>query len=234
MDRRLLWLVAAAVVAGLLLVRPRTGPESIDVQSTEPRPADGDRSRRGPSRRDPAATEGSVQPSPATPVLDEKTPPSEASAAPAASAAPSPLGVDADGNFYPVSQTIDLIESQMANQPGGRGLTVVRSEIAAALEPPAEQQALEFLDRYLAYRNRGLELGLTGEFEVDVQPRFAQLRSLRREFFGLDVAQRLFGEEEYANNIAIREAEILGGDMSEEEKAAALVELRKPPVYRNE
>jgi lipase chaperone LimK len=144
--------------------------------------------------------------------------------------------MDASRNFYPDASTVALFESQLsASQPVEQSIAALRAEIQSKLEPVAEQQALEFLDRYLSYRQRGIELGLNQDVQEDFRPRFAQLRSLRREFFGMDVGQRVFGDEEREANIALREHEILSDpDLSDEERRVLLDELYNPPPEQRE
>jgi hypothetical protein len=233
------WLLPVTMVAGALLVWFLAAPPRSKAPAVEAVPADdlsqpatiparSDRSRRGPARRESSVERGTADaPVAATEPVPPAPPPSPPSQG---------LRVDAAGNFYPEASTIDRFESSLAtNQPVERSLAAIRADIARELGPPAEQQALEFLDRYMEYRNRGIELGLNQDVTEDFTPRFAQLRSLRREFFGIEVGQRLFGEQERAANIAIREAEILGDDsLSESEKARRLSELYNPPPDRNE
>jgi hypothetical protein len=239
-NRSLLWLASIAAAAAAVLVwsratTPPDPPPAVQVLAVEEtfRPAavadESARSRRGPSRRE-NGVEGR---SPETAGTEDGT---ATPAAPPPTAVVTGLRVDASGNFYPEAGTVDRFESMLAtDQPVDRSLAAIRDDIARHLDPPAEQQALEFLDRYMAYRNRGIELGLNQDVTEDFTPRFAQLRSLRREFFGIDVGQRLFGEQERAANIAIREAEILGDtDLSEEEKAKRLAEIHNPPPEQNE
>jgi hypothetical protein len=228
-------LAAFAVVLLWVGFAWRTAESPAPEALTPPRPAlpAGDRTRRPRERRgvDAAASDAATPPEAGQPA--PVPPPASSPQAPQATPG---LAVDSSRNFYPDANTVALFESRLsASQPVEQSIAALRAEIQSKLEPVAEEQALEFLDRYLSYRQRGIELGLNQDVQEDFRPRFAQLRSLRREFFGMDVGQRVFGDEEREANIALREHEILSDpDLSDEERRVLLDELYNPPPEQRE
>jgi lipase chaperone LimK len=148
------------------------------------------------------------------------------------------LLVDADGNFVPGPETVAMFEyflSLTGEKSPEEILAAIRAEIARRLDPPAEAQALAFLDRYMLYRERGVALGLTDAGDDGLRERYERLRSLRREIFGEEVAARLFGDEEKESEVAIRQREVAADpNLSEEEKAARIEKLYDdlPPAAR--
>lgn len=136
------------------------------------------------------------------------------------------LLVDEDGNFVATADALSMFEYffTVSGEASREEIVArIRTEIAARLDPPAEAQALAFLERYLAYRDRGLTFGTPGPEDTDLRSRFEKIRDLRREIFGEELASRLFGEDEAAAEVAIRQREIAEDpDLSPEEKAAAI------------
>jgi len=139
------------------------------------------------------------------------------------------LLVDADGNFVPGPESVALFEyflSMTGEKSPEEILAAIQDEIRKRLEPPAEAQALAFLDRYMLYRERGVALGRSDAGGEDLRARFDRLRSLRREIFGEDLAARLFGDEEAQADVAIRQREVAADpNLTEEEKAARIEKL---------
>jgi hypothetical protein len=232
MKRALPWLllVSSAIIAICLWFA--LIPFGEERSGSEPPPApslpERDRTRRAASHREVASGDER----PADPARTPDEPP----------AAPPPpventngLAVDPDGNFRPDAATVELFEASLSSGQASRGVAAIRAEITAKLDPPAETQALDLLDRYMDYRERGIALGLNQDVEADFRPRFAQLRSLRREFFGVEDALRMFGEEERQANVALREYEIDSDpNLTDEERATLFGELYNPPPERNE
>jgi hypothetical protein len=237
--------IASVVVAFWYAAAPeRTGPGSTrdesseeDGASTPPRAERSRRLSRGAAVAG-EASRGATTQAAVVAAQNQPTPDAPAGALPSAAAPPpnTGLAVDASGNFKPDARTVELVESFLSSdEPPERSIARARAEIAERLEPPAETQALEFLNRYVDYRRRGIELGLNKDVSEDFTPRFAQLRSLRREFFGIEDAQRMYGDEEKAANLALREHEILSDpDLSDEERARRLDELHNPPAEKRE
>jgi len=139
------------------------------------------------------------------------------------------LLVDGDGNFVPGPETVAMFEyflSTTGEKSADAILADIRAEITRRLDPPAEAQALAFLERYMLYRERGVALGLTDVADEDLRARFERLKSLRREIFGEELASRLFGDEEAQAEVAIRQREVAADpELTEEQKAAQIEKL---------
>jgi lipase chaperone LimK len=139
------------------------------------------------------------------------------------------LLVDSGGNFTPTPEAIELFEyffSTTGEEPLEDIVARIRDEIRQRLSPPADAQALVFLDRYLLYRERGVALGAADPGDDDLRARFEALRSLRREIFGDELAARLWGEEEAVAEVAVRQREVAADpELSDEEKVARIEEL---------
>jgi lipase chaperone LimK len=77
---------------------------------------------------------------------------------------------------------------------------VIRARIEAAirekLDGPAEAEALVLLDKYMAYREAGRNIGVPPGADEDPIARLNAVKKLRREHFGEEAASLLFGEEE--------------------------------------
>lgn len=148
------------------------------------------------------------------------------------------LLVDADGNFYPSTDAIELFDyflSTTGERPMEEIVERIRAEIRRRLSPPADAQALAFLERYLHYRERGIALAATDASEEDLRARFERLRSLRRDVFGEELASRLFAEDEAVADVAIRQREVAEDPaLDDETKAARIEELydQLPPPLR--
>src|SRR6185369_7517325 len=148
------------------------------------------------------------------------------------------LVVDADGNFVPGPETVAMFEyflSTTGEKSAAEILATIQAEIRKRLEPPAEAQALAFLDRYMLYRERGVAFGLEDAGDQDLRPRYDRLRALRREIFGEELARRLFGDEEAEAEVTIRQHEVAADpNLTDEEKAAQIDKLYNdlPPAAR--
>ncbi|HEY2774010.1 MAG TPA: lipase secretion chaperone [Candidatus Binatia bacterium] len=148
------------------------------------------------------------------------------------------LLVDASGNFVPGPEAVELFEyflSTIGEKPVEQILADIRNEIRRRLQAPAVDQALAFLDRYMLYRDRGVALGLSDPGSDDLRARFESLRALRREIFGPELSDRLFGDAEAEAEVAIEQQEVAKDpDLSDEEKKAKIDKLYEnlPPAAR--
>lgn len=138
--------------------------------------------------------------------------------------------VDENGNFLPTSDALALFDyffSASGEESAEDIVARIRAEIDKRLSPPADQQAAAFLDRYLLYRERGIALGSGGQpDDADLRAGFEKLKALRREIFGEETAAALFGEEEAAAEVSLRQREIAADpSLTDEEKAARIEAL---------
>lgn len=143
------------------------------------------------------------------------------------------LAQGADGHFVADADAVLFIEHFLVAL-GEEGLDAVRARIRRAVDErlgePAAGEAQDFVDRYLEYR-----AALAAEFaqaDFDAQApltrRLQWVREFRRGFFGAELAEALFGEEEDAlrAHLARREA---GADeaRSEAERREELLVLEQ-------
>ena len=139
------------------------------------------------------------------------------------------FAVDAAGNFVATTNAIAVFEyflSTTGELSPEEILRRIQAEIGKRLGPPADAQATEFLGRYMSYRDRARALGAGHSEEAGLRERFQRVRDLRREMFGEEVADRLFGQEDAAAEIAITQREIAEDpSLSDQEKAARIAEL---------
>jgi lipase chaperone LimK len=143
---------------------------------------------------------------------------------------PGGLFVDDGGNFVATRDAMVLFEYFFATSGEYEHdaiVAAIRAELGRRLEQPAEAQALAFLERYLAYRERGTTLA-QGEGEEDLRSGFERMRALRREVFGEEVTTALFGEEEAIAEVALRKNEIAADpELSAEQKKAEIEALHE-------
>jgi len=116
------------------------------------------------------------------------------------------LDVDEAGHFVPNRNALLFFQYFLSasNEATPDELAEhMRQAIAARLAPPADAEAADFLARYMAYLAAGdaefREPGMTDA--VALERRIQWVRELRREYFGAELAERLFGEEEDARRI---------------------------------
>lgn len=139
------------------------------------------------------------------------------------------LAADDDGNLI-VNQGVralfDYFLSATGEEPAATIEARILAEIDKRLEPKAAAQARDLLDRYLEYRKRTRRLFEEGDAATDLAERLEQVRQLRREVFGPDAADGLFGDEEAYDFVAVAQHEI-GTDpsLSSEEKQRLIAEL---------
>ena len=102
----------------------------------------------------------------------------------------------------------------------------ILAEIEARLAEPARSQARAFYDRYMLYRHRGRNLAEQGLGGEDPRTRLEAIRALRREIFGADTAERLFGLEEAQAEASLALADLQNDpDLSDADRQAAAEEI---------
>lgn len=113
------------------------------------------------------------------------------------------LAVDESGHFVPGPEALRFFEYWLSAKnelPVADLVVLIRTAIRERLAPPADAEAEAFLGDYLDYLAAG-DAAFRGPGvaeSADVERRFQWIRELRREHFGPELAERLFGEEEQA------------------------------------
>jgi lipase chaperone LimK len=138
------------------------------------------------------------------------------------------LARDADGRFVPTRDALDLFDYYLAasgEEPDGAIRARIEAAIAARLADPAP--ALALLDRYLAYREAARALFFDeNAAELPLERRLQRIRELRREHFGAELAEALFGEEEARWRVDVERLRVSRDPaLGEEERAARLAAL---------
>jgi len=107
------------------------------------------------------------------------------------------LQIDAGGQLVKNAQTRDELERILAGDPDG--LEIRRQEILDRLPPAAAREALDLLDRFSNYR-QALQQALPDTSlvltEQDALVMLDTAHALRVTYFGPEVTEALFGEEE--------------------------------------
>lgn len=140
------------------------------------------------------------------------------------------LVVDAAGDLVPTPALHALFEHFLAAS-GEESPATIRARIVAELEerlpPRAARQGEALLDLYLAYREALRELDDARlAASADLERRLQWLRETRREIFGADVADALFGTEEDALRVALEQRRVAADpSLDAETRRARLEEL---------
>jgi len=145
------------------------------------------------------------------------------------------LRVDADGNLVVGPDVLRFFDYYFS-ATGEERPEAIRSRIDAAIRRKhlgdrATRQALELLDKYVAYREAARRMGSSGG---DVDARLAALHKLRHDHFG-DQADKLFGDEERAVAVAIDQRRVMNDrtlSPEERDKKLAALEATLPPAVR--
>ena len=123
------------------------------------------------------------------------------------------LELDGDGHFVPTRDALLFFQYFLSasNEATPDEIAAhLDAAIRARLDPPADAEAAAFLARYMAYLAAGdeefREPGLTDEVALD--RRIQWVRELRREYFGAELAEALFGEGEDALRIQLERRRI--------------------------
>jgi lipase chaperone LimK len=131
---------------------------------------------------------------------------------------------DAAGCFVPSASAVRLFDyflSAEGEVPVREIRTAIRQRAEHALPPEQAERAMELFDRYVDYRPRAAA-ALTGVGAGDRREALAATHAARRDAFGNEDAQRMFGEEESIATVALNEADIARSDLPEEERAQQL------------
>ena len=143
---------------------------------------------------------------------------------------PGGFPVDKDGNFIPARtalRTLNYFLSATGEESDAAILARIQSYIEHNLQPPADQQAREFVDKFLDYREQGRSFREVVSLEnLSVEEQAERLKVIRREMFGDEVAQQLFGDEEKMLDLSIEKRKIvLDESMPEAQKSERLAEI---------
>jgi lipase chaperone LimK len=206
---------AAALFGARFLSAERPTPAAAVERATRPVEASRARSTEAaPGADAPVPTASADDPAPAVPR--------------------SLRGTDVDGALRTDAKADLIVGPEVAalfeyflSATGEESPEAIKARIVAAirerLDGRAEVQALALLDRYLDYRDATRGLRVESE---DPAARLAAIRKLRRERFGAEDADRLFGAEEREGEVAI-EASRLASDatLSHAEREARIAAL---------
>jgi lipase chaperone LimK len=147
------------------------------------------------------------------------------------------LGVDDEGHLVVTPGArwfFDYFLSAAGEEPPEQIRARIVAGIKRRLPAAGAQEAIDLLDRYLAYRDRVRALQASGVSE-DLGQRLAQLHDIRRETFGDANATALFGEEEQMQAVDIERRQVLSDQSlppEEREHKLAALEQQLPPAAR--
>lgn len=188
-------------------------------------------SRARPARELPRARAADSTLRGVAPVGSSGDPPRAAAPLPASLEGTEPDGglvVDAAGSFVPTRDALDLFDYYLAasgEEPDAAIRARIEAAIAARLADPGP--ALALLDRYLAYREAARALFVDeNAAELSLERRLQRIRELRREHFGAELAEALFGEEEERWRVDVERLRVARDPaLGEAERAARLAAL---------
>ncbi len=137
------------------------------------------------------------------------------------------LVVDNDGNFIPSNTSLDLF-NYFFTASGEESLATIRQRIEAIiyqqLFPPADQQALDFLQQFIDYRDAGADFKERINYEgMNLREQAEALKALRREYYGEELADTLFAQEELVRELYIAKKETLENKHLSPEQREALL-----------
>jgi lipase chaperone LimK len=102
----------------------------------------------------------------------------------------------------------------------------IEQKIRERLSGPAVSRALGLLDRYLAYREATRSLRPDGD--SDLAARLDAIRTLRRAHFGAADADKIFGEQERTDAVAVAERRVQSdASLQPEERRRRIAELEE-------
>ncbi|MFV8571103.1 lipase secretion chaperone [Marinobacter sp. SBS5] len=98
---------------------------------------------------------------------------------------------------------------------------------AEGVPESVQQEVIDILDRYLAYREASEQMELhAGTPSVDIFEAFGVVYRMRREYLGSDVAEGFYGVEERRLRLALDRQRVMADDsLSEAEKSRALAQI---------
>ena len=147
------------------------------------------------------------------------------------------LGVDDDGHLVVTPGArwfFDYFLSATGEESPQQIRARIVAEITKRLPAAGAQEAIDLLDRYLAYRERVRALQASGA-PNDAQQRLAQLHDIRRETFGDASAAALFGEEEQMQSVDLQRRQLLSDQTltpEERERSVEALEQQLPAAAR--
>jgi len=137
------------------------------------------------------------------------------------------LPVDAGGHLVvgpDVRRFFDYFLALTGEEPLPRIRDRLVRAIGARLHPPADREAEELLDRYLAYRDRARDLTADGPLAA----RLEAIRALRRETLGVTAVVQLFADEDARDDATVlAHATAEDPSLTPEERAARLAALEE-------
>ncbi len=141
------------------------------------------------------------------------------------------LAVGADGRLIVGPDAVRLFDYFLATT-GEEPAAAVRARIVAharrALPPDAAAEAVALLDRYLAYRERMRALATGDAAPSDLERRLQWVRELRREVFGAEIAEALFGQEEEVVRVDLERRRLAeDASLAPQERAARMQALEE-------
>jgi lipase chaperone LimK len=144
----------------------------------------------------------------------------------------------ADGHLLPHPDTLRLfdyllsLEGELSDEAIA---DLLADAIDSRLEPPADADAHALLADYMRYREAGHALGEQVDEAEPLRARAERIRDLRREVFGDEAAELLFGAQERADDLAFARRDVLTDpDLTPAERAEALdqIDQAAPPAER--
>lgn len=124
------------------------------------------------------------------------------------------FAVTKNGRFAPTAEAVkifDCVWSSRGEEPIETLYDRIAGEIRAQLPKKAEGGAIEFFDAYVGYRQLASRLTADVQNGMPLSQAYEKLHNLRRQTFGDELAERLFGAQEEAERA---ELEIL--DLTDE------------------
>ncbi len=140
--------------------------------------------------------------------------------------------LDMNGNLVLDRQLRRFLDFFIGLAPGRKhepAMTLrMRAEMEANGVPTSvQQEVLDILAQYLAYREAAEEMELRSEpYSMDIFAAFEAVYHLRREYLGPDVAEGFYGLEESRLRLALERQRVMSDDrLSDSEKSTALAQL---------
>lgn len=146
------------------------------------------------------------------------------------------LRTDAHGNLIVDISIKDLFEyfwADMGRYSQNEIINRIHHHIRSTLSSPAREQALAIVDNYLKYRLALEDISapaLDAQLEAvqDVETTLESRKALRREHLGIDIADKLFSEEEHYDDYTLARLKIQGNtQLNDQERAAQLFQLEQ-------
>lgn len=177
---------------------------------------------------EPRRVRAIVAPQAATPVVVAKAP-AEPPPSLAGTSEDGALRVGDDGNLVIEPAVLRLFDYHLS-ATGEESAEAIRARVVASIrkrlgEGHAADQAIALFDTYLGYRASTRRLTAEGD---DLGARLDGLKALRRRAFGDVDAEKLFGEEERAVEVALAKRDVLTDPaVRAEDRDARLAEIER-------